>query len=246
MVKDYYKRSKSKSRLKKIEEKRSLKQAFVFSFLTIGLVIVLIIFGIPALIRLVVFLGDIRTSGLTPADTDFLAPAAPILNQLAEATQVSFINVSGFAEEGTTVKLKINNKTSKEVVAGKDGSFVFNNVALNQGENQVKVKTVDSSGNESPYSEEYTIIFDNIKPNIEVLNPKDGDEFFDKDKEIEVKGKTEEEITLYINSRLTYSNSKGEFLIQIELKEGENEIVIKAKDKAENETEKKLKVTYYP
>lgn len=246
MVKDYSKKYKTKSRLRRVEEKQSLKQAFLFSFLTIVLIIVLIIFGIPALIKLAVFLGEIKSSKQTPEISDTLAPPTPILNSLTEATSSSQIKVSGFGQEGTTIKLVLNNETIKEAVVAKDGSFVFASISLKSGENEIKAKAVDDAANESAFSQKYTVVFDNQAPELIIDSPKEGDEFFDKDKEIVVQGLTDENITVYVNDRFSLSDSSAKFSTQIELKEGENEIIVKAIDKAGNQTIKELKVSYTP
>lgn len=246
MVKDYSKRSKKRTRLTKLEEKRSIKQALFFSFLTIILVFVLIYVGIPGLIKMITFLGDIRSSGQKIETSDTLPPTAPILQPLLEATNSSKIDIKGFAENGAVVKLVLNGVAVKEVVAGKDGGFIFTNIRLKQGKNKIKAKAIDSSGNESPFSQELLVSFDNKPPELEITSPKNEDEFFDKEKEIKVEGKSEPDITVFINERLTITNSEGKFSTILELKEGKNEIRVKAKDKAGNETVEEIKVTYTP
>lgn len=246
MRKDYSRRSRKKTRLTKLEEKRSIRQAFFFGLLTIVLALALIFLGIPVLIKMVVFLGDIRSSDIKPITSDTLAPTAPVLQSLAEQTKEDKVKVSGFSEEGSIIKLVVNGATTKEFVVGKDGSFVFDGVKLKEGKNEIKAKAVDSAGNESPFSQKAVVIFDNQPPEIKISSPHDGDEFFDKDKEIKVEGKSDPDITVYINERLKVTNSEGSFSITLELKDGENTIKIRAVDKAANETTEEIKVTYTP
>jgi len=246
MTKDYSRYNRKKTRLSRIEEKKSIKQALLFIFLTIILITVLIFLGIPALIRMVVFLGDIRPSDQKPEISDQLSPNQPIIQPLQEATNSASITIKGYAEEGTTIKLIINGQTVKDLVSGKEGDFIFDDVKLSEGENLIKVKAIDSTGNESPFSQQYLVEFDNKPPDLEITSPQDGDKFFDQDKQINITGKTEVNSKVYLNDRLSIANNQGDFSGPIQLNEGENEIKIKVVDRAGNETLTSLKVSYYP
>lgn len=243
MATDYTKR---KSRLSKIEEKKSLKQALRFILLTIVLLALIIFYGIPALIKLVVFLGDLKSSDQRPDISDTLAPTPPIIEPIAEATNSSVINIKGYTEEGATVKLFIGGINSKEVVTDKSGSFVFDTIKLKTGENEFKLKAQDKAGNESEFSKTSVVIFDNEPPPLEITNPQNGAEFFEKDREITIQGSSDENIRILVNNRLAYTDSEGNFSTRLELTEGKNQIIIKAIDKAGNETKKEIEVSYSP
>jgi hypothetical protein len=73
------KRSRRFSRLARKEEVRSLRQAFFFGILTIVFLLLLIFLGIPALIKMAIFLGEIRSSSTPVKTEDLLPPAPPIL-----------------------------------------------------------------------------------------------------------------------------------------------------------------------
>lgn len=235
-----------KSRLTKLEEKRSFKQAILFIFLTFVTIIILIFLGLPALVKLVTFLGDLKSSGQKIENVDTLPPPTPVLQPLPEATNSTTITITGFGEEGTTIKLFLNGEIAKEVVTGKDGSFVFDKINLSSNENKIKTKAADASGNESQFSSESVVVFDNQPPDLNILSPNDQDKFFDKDREITVKGESEPNLDILVNDRLAYTDSEGKFSSLIRLNEGENTIKVQAKDKAGNETTKEVKVTYSP
>jgi len=235
-----------KSRLTKIEEKRSFKQALLFSALTFVTIIILIFLGLPALVKLVTFLGDLKSSGQKIENIDTISPPTPVLQPLPEATNSTNITITGFSEEGTTIKLFLNGEIAKEVVTGKDGSFVFDQINLSSNENKIKTKAADASGNESQFSSESIVVFDNQPPDLNILSPNDQDKFFDKDREITVNGQSESNLDILVNDRLAYADSEGKFSSLIRLNEGENNIKVQAKDKAGNETTKEIKVTYSP
>jgi hypothetical protein len=232
-----------KTRLTRLEEKKSVKQAILFAFLSVVLVVILLVVGIPALIKLVVFLGDIRSSSQKVETTEALPPATPILQPPVEATNSAKINISGYAEANTTIKLSLNNEDVKELTTDKDGNFSFD-VSLKEGANLVKAKAVNSAGKESPSSQEISVIYDSKPPDLEVTSPKDGDKFFDKQKQIKVEGKTDPEITIYVNGRLTMSDTEGKFSATISLNDGDNLLTIKAHDQAGNITTQEVKVSY--
>ena len=106
MKKDYYQRKKT--RLAKIEERKSFKQALLFIFLTILSIVSLIFLGIPALTKLVIFLGEIKSSEIKPTASDTLSPPAPLLEPLNEAVNTELVTIKGFSEEGSLIKLVVN------------------------------------------------------------------------------------------------------------------------------------------
>lgn len=245
MAKFYSQYKKRKTRLAKVEEKKSIKQALFFIFLTIILVFILISVGIPSLIKMIAFLGDIHSSSQKIETNQILLPNPPVLQPLVEATNSARINVVGFADKKVNVKLIIN-QIEEEVTVGENGKFIFKNLKLKLGENKIKAKAIDELGNESNFSSELLIIFDNQPPELKIVSPQDKDKFFDKDKQIVVKGITEAGINVFTNGRLSVSDFEGNFSSEIELKEGENRLEVKAKDKAGNETVKQITVTYIP
>lgn len=242
MAKDYSRQRKS--RLTKIEEKKSIKQAVLFSFLSFVLMAALFLYGIPSLIKFIVFLGDLKSTDIKPVSEDQLAPTTPVIQPLPEATSSANIKIKGYTEQGATVKLVIGGIDIEEVISDKDGQFIFDNIKLKLGANEIQTKAIDSAGNESQTSSVVTIIYDNQPPELEITKPEDGQKFFDNEREITVEGKTEESITVYVNNRFTSSNSDGNFSKTIGLNEGENDIIVKAIDRAGNKTEKQIKVNY--
>jgi len=230
----------------RIEEKKSLKQAFFFVFLTILLIIFLIFIGIPFLIKMVAFLGDIHSSKQKVEMEDSIIPMTPIIDLPFEATKSAKINLSGFTEQGLQVKLIVNKEIVQEAIADKNGAFLFSNISLHSGENKIKVQAISLSGKKSSLSLEKSVIFDDQAPELEIIFPKDKDKFFDKDKQINIKGKTEADVNVYANGRFSAADSNGDFSVGLNLKEGENKIQVKVKDKAGNEATKEITVTYIP
>lgn len=246
MNKDYSKYRKRKTRLSRLEEKRNLKQAFTFVLLTIALIILGLVFGFPTLLKLIVWISSLKNKPQKVDNTSTITLRAPTFSPLVEATNSSQINLYGFGEAETKIKIFLNGEALKEVSPASNGEFVLKAITLKEGENKLKGLTLDSSGNKSEFSPEVMVIFDKEKPKLEINSPKDGDKFFGKDREIKISGFTESSAGLTINDRLVIVDSQGNFMTSWELKDGDNELKFKAKDLAGNETESLIKVNYSP
>lgn len=234
--------SPKSSRLARKQEARSLRRAVLFGFLTVLLALALVFLGIPALIKMAIFIGNLRSS-YTPIETkDVLPPVPPRLKPLAEATNEDQINIEGFAEKGATVEIFLNGIAEKKCVAEVDGSFLVSNINLNQGENEIYAITTDQDGNKSQKSGILVIDYDNTPPELVVNEPTDGSVFPSEEKTIEIKGETEEGVTITVNDRFVILGVEGEFSSSFTLSEGENKIKIVAVDKADNQTEEEITV----
>lgn len=233
-----------KSRLVRKEEARSARQALLFGLLTVILALGMVFLGIPALIRMAIFLSDIRSSSQPVESQDSFPPTPPRLKALPEATNQSQIDLEGFSEAGATIEIFIKDQSAKKVVAETDGSFIASGLPLSSGENEIYVQATDEAGNTSQKSGLITIAFDDTPPELEINQPEDGSST--QEKEININGKTEAEATLYINERLVILDSEGNFNYPLALAEGENLVQIVATDEAGNKTEEEIKIISSP
>jgi len=234
-----------RSRLRRKEDARSLRRAVVFGGLTVVLALGLVFLGIPALIRMAIFLGNLRGSSQPVETGDTLAPSAPQLKSLPEATNSAQIKIEGFAEAGSTVEIFLSGMSNKEVVAESEGTFNAS-LRLTLGRNDILATATDENGNTSQKSDKLIIYYDNTSPSLEINEPLDNVEYFGEENTITIKGKTEEEVTITVNERMVIVDSEGNFEYPLNLSEGENLIQVKAIDKAGNITEEERKVTYSP
>jgi hypothetical protein len=236
---------KKYSRLSSRERKRYARQTILFSLLTIILILVIIFWGVPALVKVALFLGDLRSSTQPIQNEDILPPSPPILQPLTDATSSASVRVEGFAEEGATVQLFVNEKKSAETITENNGEFVINSLPLSAGENQVYAVSIDPAGNKSQDSHIMKITYDAFPPTLEINSPKDRSSFYgNKERTVTITGKTEANAKIKINNNLVITSQLGEFSYQFTLDPGENEITVIAQDKAQNERAEKLKLTY--
>lgn len=235
------------SRLARREERKNIKKALFFGFLTVGLLLMLIFLGIPILIKIAVFLADIRRTTAPIEQTDTFPPTLPRFNSLPEYTKESSLGLSGFAEPGSTVEIFLNEAATGTVVTTAEGTFNFSSLNLHQDKNEIYAMATDEAGNKSQPSSRIMVIFDNTAPKLEITEPADGATFKgEKKRRITILGQTEENISLAINERRVILGSEGNFSSEFLLADGENKIKIVAADLAGNQTEKEIKITFSP
>ncbi len=225
-----------------VEQKKILTQTVVFVLLTIVLGLAMVFVIIPGLIR---FAGSL-TGIANPANNDTVAPRVPIYSAPVAATKDQELVVEGFGEPESLIYLMHNGVKSEERTADAEGKFVFT-ISLDEGENVIAFYSADAAGNESAVGREYVTIYDTQAPEIEWATPEDGKLVTNlRERMIEVKGKTSEVAKIYLNDRLVFSDSEGNFTDSFQLQEGENTLRLKAIDEAGNESEQERKVTFRP
>lgn len=228
-----------RSRLTRLEERRNLRKATWLAAGTIFLVVTVLILGIPILVKMAGFLGDLKASSRPVDRNDLIPPVPPAISLPYDATNSAKIEISGSAEPGSTVYLTQNSESRGNVVVGEDGIFRFGNMALKDGDNKFEAVAVDQSGNRSQPSESQTVYYSNKAPDLTVETSAvvDG--------KVEIKGSTNG-VRLVVNDRLIILNSEGKFQTKIGVNSGENILVFVAVDRAGNQTRKELTVTATP
>jgi len=233
------------SRLRRKEEKRSLRQAIIFGFLTLLVSLGLVFLGIPIMIRVAIFLSDLRSSSQPIENQDIFPPSPPRLEPLPEATNSAQIEINGFAEQNTSIEIFVNDFSAKKVMVENDGKFKASDIKLKEGENEISLTATDKAGNVSQKSK-VNLFFDQTPPELEISEPTEETVVSGEEGKITLKGKTEEKASLTVNDHLVIVNFEGNFEYPLPLNEGENQIIVIATDKAGNQTKKEIKITYSP
>ena len=202
-------------------------------------------YGIPLLARLSGFVYDLRESGEPIIGGDTTPPPPPSFETPVSHTNKNNLEISGSSEAGSTITFYFNNKKS-EVLVNNEGKF-SQTFSLNKGENSLYAYSTDTSGNQSVDSRTYEIFQDSEPPDLELLTPKNGAEFYGtKNRQINIEGTTEPEARVQINERWVIIDSFGKFPFPVSLNEGDNVFKIKASDLAENETLIEIQLKYLP
>ncbi len=235
-----------RTRLAKRQEEKNIRRAIFYIVLTFVLAFILVIVGIPLLIRMAIFLGNIRTSGNLPEKGDTIPPTPPRIVVPFEATNSAQFSLEGFTEPEAKIKLFNSGLSFGEVIADNEGTFSLGGLKLTLGRNEITAVAEDSAGNESQPSIPAVVIYDTTPPDLEITQPEEGKNVSGVENEITIEGKTEEGAALTINDRLVIVGPEGNFSNEYSLDEGENIFIFVAQDKAGNQTEKELKVVYSP
>ena len=232
-------------RLNQIEQRNNIRSAVIYITLTIGAIVLILFLGIPVMGKIAGFIHDISSSGQKIEVNDTTPPAPPKIENLPEVTNKTTITVRGKTEAGVTVKIKANDK-EMEVVANNEGSFTYE-WSIWKGENKISLIAKDQSGNESQETKTFTLNYDNTTPELNISSPTNGQQFSGtKQRQVTIKGSTEEGATLTINDRIIAVDEDGSFSFFTTMTEGENKYTIVSKDKATNETKRELSVVFNP
>ena len=236
------KRTPRLERLSRKEETKVVKRIVYLSIFSIILAVFLITLGIPILGKFADFLNLVfRKNEISQVDTKS-TPRPPILDSLPQATNSASLAISGFSQDETKVVIynDSQNVGEAEVVSGK---FQFENLKLKDGQNEISVKAISKSGQESDLSQSVKIILDKEPPKLEVESPSEG-QSFSQDNRIKVSGKTDKEAQVYANGFLASVTADGNFEVFVPVLEGETTIEIKATDDAGNTKVETRKVNF--
>ena len=234
-----------RSRLTRLEERRNLRKATWLAGGTVVLVVTVVILGIPILVKMAGFLGDLKSSSRPVDKNDLIPPVPPAISLPYDATNSARIEIAGSAEPGSTVYLTQNSESQGNAVVGEDGIFRFRDVALKDGNNKFEAVAVDQSGNKSQPSSGVMLLFSNKPPELKIESPTDRQQVSGEMK-VEIKGSTGSDVRLTVNERTVIVNSSGKFATTLSLNSGENALVFVAVDRAGNQTRKELTVTAIP
>lgn len=234
-----------RSRLSRKLENETKKNLFL-SILGIVVVITLLLkFGFPLLVNLSLFLANSKSNSQdsTSKNSDSFIPP-PVLDPLNDATNSAKIIISGKGSKEETIKLYINDSFSDKTTVDKNGNFVFKNVELSNGANEIKVKAVTKENKDSGYSNTYSINYNNKPPILTVDQPSDGAQFSKDQSPINVSGNTDPGNRVTVNGFWAIVGDDGRFSYSLKLNNGDNAIKIEVTDQAGNQTSKDIKVNY--
>ncbi len=236
-----------RSRMAEVENRRLVKQTILMLLVGLAIIGAIVFLGIPALIKLAVFLGEMKNSATPIAQEDTIPPPTPQLLTLPVATSSASLSLEGFTEKNATIKLFHNGQLSTETLANNDGLFVFQDINLEDGLNRFYTIALDASGNESPPSSIQNTIYDSEAPTLTISKPLSGQQFYGQNERlITVMGTTDPGVQVKLNDTLLVTNQDGNFSTTYQLNEGSNELKFSAQDSAFNTSESSLSVEYHP
>lgn len=232
------------SRLESVEVKKNFRMAVIFIILTVAVVVILAVVGIPAVGKVAGFISGLRGSNSAITSNDKTPPAPPTLAAFPDFTNQQTMNVTGSAEPGATVKLTFNG-VEQEVVVDKDGNFTFQDIKLLDGENSFSAIATDQTGNISQKTMIKKITYDNKPPILSIDSPADGSKFFGSgQRQVTIQGFTDSGANITINERIVSVDDSGKFQYTLTLSNGDNKFNVKSVDPAGNSTEKEITLNF--
>ena len=226
--------------------KRKSKRSFVITLAVVGFILYATINWIlPYFIGGISIVKNVIKPPKQNIKQDKSAIAPPVLNIPFEATASSIISIKGFSTPNSKVALYIDDEAKETVNAGSDGSFLFENVPLILGTNNIYGKTLDGDKESLP-SKTIRLIYDNEKPFITLDEPQDNKIIQGGEKKVKVSGKTEVNTKVFLNDSQIVVDKDGNFQNDLSINEGDNTITIRAVDVASNTSEVQRRVTYTP
>ncbi len=235
----------SQSRLERVRSRKAGKQGVTYLILALTIIVATILWGLPAIARLT---GLLVNSESNPIVDEELRPTPPIFSDIPEATYSAQVKIAGYAQPGLEVILYINGAEYERELVSESGTFGFDKVKLSEGDNTAYAYTSTSHELESEQSKTYTIVVDMTKPTVTLDTPKEGEVFRGQGQRITIfTGKVSElGSKVFIGERMVIVQSDGIFTLPYQLVEGDQEVQIKAVDKAGNEGVSSIKLRWEP
>lgn len=231
-----------RSRLERKQEEQITKKTVFLGFLTVLVFTLIIVFGLPLLIKFSIFLGntkskkDVSTENIVP-------PLAPRLVIPFEATNSGQIKIDGFAESGVTVELFKNDQSIGKTDVTANGDFSFENISLDEGDNTFSAKATKTGNGTSENSKGVVVAFDDKAPELTLTNPSEDSLSVDSP-DFDIIGKTEKGASVTINGKIAVVDNDGNFKLKMQLNPDKNDIEVVVTDAASNETRKTISITY--
>ncbi len=218
------------------------KKTLALGVVSMAILVLLVLFGLPLLIRFSVFLGS-RQSRKDNVGETVLPPLPPRIILPFEATNSAKINIRGFAENGATVELLKDGQLLESMPVDNKGEFNFQEVVLSEGSNIFYATAYLKGELKSDPSKHFAVLYDTKAPELKLTNPSETSLTVDY-ADFDIIGKTETGCSVTINGSFAPVDSEGNFKLKVQLGAGKNEFEVKVKDQAGNETKTKTAITY--
>lgn len=236
-MKEYFSRKTS------VEQRKNKKRILLYIILSAFSICSILIFGIPLVVNYLSFFLDLKNTNTDIQISDSTPPPPPSFEPFSEWTNTESVEIKGRTEPGVYVYLKINNKEIE--LLSDNGGYFSHTLSLVSDQTNIFAYSKDPSGNTSKEIKAGTIILDKKPPELTIVSPADGSEYFGSlARQLTITGKSENDVKLNINGRLIVVNNEGNFSYTTTLTEGENNFLITSEDRAGNKSETSLKIYY--
>lgn len=235
-------KTKQRSRLDRKEDEEITKKTVILGGVTVLIFTVVLIFGLPLLIKLSVLLGNTKNNSKDNQEK-VLPPLPPRLISTFEATNSASFSISGVAEPKVDVELLKNDVSLGKKIVDEKGGFVFDDITLDKGGNTFTALASTSKEGNSELSKTITIIYDDQPPSLNMVNPSEDKVSVDS-ADFDVVGMSDKGVSVTINGKLALVDDEGKFKLKVQLNAGKNNLEIVLRNPAGNEIKKTIEITY--
>lgn len=227
----------------RLEDRKAKRRLTVAVLGTIAIFVFFGLFGLKLLVGFSLSVDRLRGGGPTPAPVQTLI-LPPTLNPIDESTKSATLVIGGAGQEGLTAIVYLDDEVSKKAMIGRDGTFSVTIAGLSEAIHAISAKQSDDRGNTSELSNVLTVTIKKTPPILELMSPEDNAIIRGDDNRVTVSGKTEEDSTITVNSRIVVVRSDLTFSYPFPLNPGDNKLTIVATDPAGNTTTIERNVKY--
>lgn len=231
-----------RSRLNRKEDEEITKKTVLMGGITVAVFILLLLFGLPLLVKLSVLLGNNRNDRGEVVEK-LLPPLPPRLTATFEATNSAQLTVSGVAEPNVEIELFKNDVSMGKDNTDEKGLFSFSKIELEKGGNTFTAIAAKEKEGKSELSKSMTVIYEDTPPILEITNPSEEKLTVD-NPDFDIIGKSDPEVSVTVNGKIAIVDSEGNFKLKIQLNTGKNDIEVEAKSQAGNEARKRVEITF--
>lgn len=235
------------SRLSRTTQEKTKKQIIFFAIAIIILILGAISFGPNMLSSVASFTSGFKNPAATTTITNEQNTLeTPFIDSIPDATDSAGINISGSSTySDAQIELYVNGNLYDTTPLTQDQKFSFDMVRLTEGGNSIKAR-VKKGEQVSPFTREYNVNYSQGAPKLDISSPSDGQQFERGDQTITVQGTTDTDNTVTVNGSRAIVDSSGNFSYNLNLSEGDNNLIISAVNQAGQKTDKTMKVNYKP
>lgn len=231
-----------RSRLIRKNEDDVTRKTVVVGIATVLLFVGMIVFGLPLLVKLSIFLGDVKSRTDKTTKEVIIPPLPPRLVLPYEATNSATVSILGYAEPNVNVELLKNDVSIGKTQVDVNGSFIFSEINLDKGDNSFGAVAMTDKGGSSEQSKNVLVVYDDILPSLQMLNPSEVALTVDY-VDFDVIGQSEKGVSVTINGRVAMVDDQGKFKLKLQLSAGKNDLEIVVTDLAGNVTRKTITIT---
>jgi hypothetical protein len=225
------------------QEKQVYARVIIVLILIVGISIALYFWGVQIVLKLSSFWNVVGSEDTANSQTNISSNEpifAPRIDPITSPTSKDKLDLRGWSQPGSEVKLFHNSKEVATVLADRNGRYEYNGLVLVDGENEIYgITTLDSKVSEP--SETQKVELDTKYPDLTTTY--DESKVAEEGKVI-VAGKTEPNAEVYVNDHRVILQADGSYSYEYTLSEGANHLLVKAVDAAGNENKKEKDIEY--